>query len=331
MRRCKESCDRLRAELARLLVGQEKVVEQVLLAVLAGGHALLEGVPGLGKTLLVRSLAEAAGLAFKRIPLTPDLMPDELIGTEAIQEDPQTGQRMYKFVPGPIFANMVLAEEINRTPPKTQAALLEVIQQGEVSAGGKAHRLPEPFFLLATQNPLEQEGLFPLAQARLDRFLLFIKADYPTGPEEWQIARRAGTAQPARISRLWSGGDVLQLQGLVRRLPVSDRVLGYAWALVRATRPGTPEAMDFVDRWVAWGAGPRGLVALVTCAKARAALSGRDQATIGDVQAVIRPALRHRIVGNQAAQANNLTSDRLIDMLLEAVPPDRDYTKPEGA
>ncbi len=328
VKRCKEAFDRIRNELAKVIVGQQRVIEQVLIAIMARGHALLEGVPGLAKTLLVSSLAEATHLTFKRIQFTPDLMPSDVTGTEIIQEDPATGQREYKFLPGPIFANMILADEINRTPPKTQAAMLESMQERQVSAGGKVHRLPDPFFVLATQNPLEQEGTYPLPEAQLDRFLLYIKVDYPSGPEEWEIARRVTTGQMGKIEPVMTGQDIIEMQQLVSRVPVSDQVLGYAWALVRASRPGTPEAAEFVDRWVAWGAGPRGVLTLVTCAKARAILHGRYHATIGDVQAVIKPALRHRIAGNYAAQANNTTSDRLIEMLMEAVPADRKYERP---
>ena len=328
VQRCKQAFDRIRSELAKVIVGQQRVIEQVLIAIMARGHALLEGVPGLAKTLLVSSLAEATHLTFKRIQFTPDLMPSDVTGTEIIQEDPATGQREYKFLPGPIFANMILADEINRTPPKTQAAMLESMQERQVSAGGKVHRLPDPFFVLATQNPLEQEGTYPLPEAQLDRFLLYIKVDYPSGPEEWEIARRVTTGQMGKIEPVMTGQDIIEMQQLVSRVPVSDQVLGYAWALVRASRPGTKEAAEFVDRWVAWGAGPRGVLTLVTCAKARAILHGRYHATIGDVQAIIKPALRHRIAGNYAAQANNTTSDRLIDMLMEAVPADRKYERP---
>jgi len=331
VKRCKEAYDRLRAELAKVIVGQDNVIEQVLVAIFSRGHALLEGVPGLAKTLLVSSLAEATHLAFKRIQFTPDLMPSDVTGTEIIQEDPQTGHRGYNFLPGPIFANMILADEINRTPPKTQAAMLEAMQERQVSAGGKVHRLPDPFFVLATQNPLEQEGTYPLPEAQLDRFLLYIKVDYPSGAEEWEIARRVTTGQQGKIYPIMSGEDIVEYQRLVTRVPVSDQVLGYAWTLVRASRPGTKDSLDFVDRWVAWGAGPRGGLTLVTCAKARAILQGRYHSTSGDIDAVVRPALRHRIAGNYAAQANNLTSDRLIDMLLEAVPADRAYEKPAMA
>ena len=328
VKRCKESFDRIRRELSKVIVGQDKVVEQVLIAIFSRGHALLEGVPGLAKTLLVSSLADATHLTFKRIQFTPDLMPSDVTGTEIIQEDAESGQRVYKFLPGPIFANMILADEINRTPPKTQAAMLESMQERQVSAGGKVHKLPDPFFVLATQNPLEQEGTYPLPEAQLDRFLLYIRVDYPSGEEEWEIARRVTTGQMGRIEPIMSGEEIVEMQKLVTRIPVSDQVLGYAWSIVRASRPGTKEAADFIDRWVAWGAGPRGVLTLVTCAKARAILHGRYHATINDIQAIIKPALRHRIAGNYAAQANNLTSDKLIDMLMEAVPSDRKYEKP---
>jgi MoxR-like ATPase len=251
-------------------------------------------------------------------------------GTEIIQEDMVTHERLYKFLPGPIFANMILADEINRTPPKTQAAMLEAMQERQVSAGGKMHKLPDPFFVLATQNPLEQEGTYPLPEAQLDRFLLYIRVEYPSGAEEWEIARKVTTGQMGRIEPLMSGEEILDFQKLVMRIPVSDQVLGYAWALVRASRPNQPEAPEFIDRWVAWGAGPRGVLTLVTCAKARAILHGRYHATVGDVQAVIKPALRHRIAGNYAAQANALSSDRLVEMLMEAVPADRHYEKPSA-
>ncbi len=325
---CKASYEAIRKELGEVIVGQHGVIEQVLVAIFSRGHALLEGVPGLAKTLLISSVAEATHLTFKRIQFTPDLMPSDITGTEVIQEDLKTGDRQYKFLPGPLFANLILADEINRTPPKTQAAMLEGMQERQVSAGGSVHKLPVPFFVLATQNPLEQEGTYPLPEAQLDRFLLYIKVDYPSGPEEWEVARRVTTGRQGTISPILSGEDIVQLQELVLRVPVSDQVLGYAWALVRATRPETPEAPEFVNKWVNWGAGPRGVLTLVTCAKARAILHGRYHATVNDIQAVIKPALRHRIAGNYAAQANSVNSDQLIDMLLEAVPADKAYEHP---
>jgi MoxR-like ATPase len=328
VRRCKAAYDQIRKDLAEVIIGQGDVIEQVLVAVFARGHALLEGVPGLAKTLLVSSLAEATHLTFKRIQFTPDLMPSDVTGTQVIQEDQETKVRQYKFLPGPLFANMILADEINRTPPKTQAAMLEAMQERQISSGGDNHRLPDPFFVLATQNPLEQEGTYPLPEAQLDRFLLYIKVNYPSPAEEWEIARRVTGGRLGHIRPSLSGEDIVRMQQLVLRVPVSDQVLGYAWALVRATRPATPEAAEFIDKWVAWGAGPRGVLTLVTCAKARAILHGRHHATIGDIQWLIKPALRHRIAGNYAAQANNLTSDQLIDMLLAAVPADRQYARP---
>jgi len=311
-----------------VIVGQEEVIEQVLIAMFARGHCLLEGVPGLAKTLLVSSLAKALHLSFKRIQFTPDLMPSDITGAEVIQEDPETHVRNYKFLPGPLFANMILADEINRTPPKTQAAMLEAMQERQVSAGGHMHTLPAPFFVLATQNPLEQEGTYPLPEAQLDRFLLYITVGYPTGGEEWDIARRVTAGEMGDIDAHITGDEIIEFQKLVTRVPVSDQVLGYAWALVRATRPGQPEAPEFVNKWISWGAGPRGVLTLVTAAKARAILHGRDHATVADVQAVVKPALRHRIAGNYAAQANGLGSEQLLEMLLEAVPADKVYARP---
>jgi MoxR-like ATPase len=328
VQRCEKAYNRIRDELSKVIVGQDEVIEQVLIAIFARGHALLEGVPGLAKTLLISSLAEALHLTFKRIQFTPDLMPSDVTGTEVIQENLQTGAREYKFLAGPLFANMVLADEINRTPPKTQAAMLESMQERQISAGGQVHKLPAPFFVLATQNPLEQEGTYPLPEAQLDRFLLYIKVNYPSGAEEWEVARRVTSGQLGKISSVLTGDDIITIQKLVTTVPVSDQVLGYAWALVRASRPGTPEAPDFVNRWLSWGAGPRGLLTLVTAAKARAILYGRYHATVGDVQAVAKPALRHRMACNYAAQASSVGSEKLIDMLMEAIPADKKYEKP---
>jgi len=328
VRQCERAYNRLRDELAKVIVGQDEVIEQVLIAVFARGHALLEGVPGLAKTLLVSSLAQAMHLTFKRIQFTPDLMPSDVTGTEIIQENVETGRREYTFLPGPIFANLLLADEINRTPPKTQAAMLEAMQERQVSAGGKTYQLPNPFFVLATQNPLEQEGTYPLPEAQLDRFLLHIKVDYPSGLEEWEVARRVTGGSMGTVEPSLSGEDILRFQKLVTQVPVCDQVLGFAWTLVRATRPGSPEAPDFITRWASWGAGPRGLLTLLTCAKARALLYGRYHATAGDVQAVAKPALRHRLASNYSAQASDITSERLIEMLLEAIPADKKYERP---
>ena len=328
---CEQAHDRIRQELSKVIVGQNDVIEQVLIAIFARGHALLEGVPGLAKTLLVSSLAEALHLTFKRIQFTPDLMPSDITGTEVIQENLETGAREYQFLPGPLFANMILADEINRTPPKTQAAMLESMQERQISAGGTVHNLPDPFFVLATQNPLEQEGTYPLPEAQLDRFLLYIKVDYPSGAEEWEIARRVTTGQMGTIEAVLSGDDIIRYQQLVNQVPVSDQVLGYAWALVRASRPGASEAPDFINKWVNWGAGPRGVLTLVSCAKARAILHGRHHATVGDVKWVAKPALRHRIASNFAAQAEGVNSEQLIELLMEAVPADRKYEQPAAA
>lgn len=328
VQRCEKDFNRVRDELAKVIVGQNEVIEQVMVAIAGRGHALLEGVPGLAKTLLVSSLAQAMHLTFKRIQFTPDLMPSDVTGTEVIQEDLQTGARAYKFLPGPLFANMILADEINRTPPKTQAAMLEAMQERQVSAGGRIHALPAPFFVLATQNPLEQEGTYPLPEAQLDRFLLYIRVNYPSGTEEWDMVRRVTSGQMGSINAILSGDEIIAMQKLVAQIPVSDQVLGYAWALVRASRPGTPEAPDFVNKWVSWGAGPRGVLTLVTCAKARALLYGRYHATIADVQAVAKPALRHRIAGNYTAQADGITSEDLIQKLMDSVRADKHYERP---
>ncbi|HPM81485.1 MAG TPA: MoxR family ATPase [Candidatus Anammoximicrobium sp.] len=328
VKRCQDGYERIRQELSKVIVGQDEVIEQVLITMFSRGHALLEGVPGLAKTLMISSIAESLHLTFKRIQFTPDLMPSDITGAEVIQEVPETRQREHRFLAGPIFANLILADEINRTPPKTQAAMLEAMQERHVSAGGKTHHLPAPFFVLATQNPLEQEGTYPLPEAQLDRFLLYIKVNYPSGLEEWEIARRVTSASLGKIEACMSGEEIIELQNLVTRVPVSDQVLGYAWALVRASRPGAKEAPDFVNRWVNWGAGPRGVLTLVICAKARAIMYGRYHATIEDIQKLAKPALRHRIAGNYAAQANNVNSERMIEMLMEAVPADRHYEKP---
>jgi len=326
--RCKESYTRICTELSEVIVGQEDVIEQVLIAIFARGHALLEGVPGLAKTLLISSIAQAMHLSFKRIQFTPDLMPSDITGTQIIQEDPETRRRQYQFLPGPLFTNMLLADEINRTPPKTQAAMLEAMQERQISSGGTIMPLPDPFFVLATQNPLEQEGTYPLPEAQLDRFLLYIKVGYPLPAEEWEIARRITSGKRGKIAPSLTGEDIVKLQKLVERVPVSDQVLGYAWAAVLATRPQTAAAPEFVNKWVAWGSGPRGLLTLITCAKARAVLHGRVHATIGDVQWLIKPSLRHRIAPNYAAQASGMNSDSIIDLLLKHVSPDKKYEKP---
>jgi len=313
----------LREQVRRRIVGQEAALEEVLLCLLAGGHALLVGVPGLAKTLLVRTLAEALELEFRRVQFTPDLMPSDITGTEVIEEDRSTGRRAARFLRGPVFTQVLLADEINRTPPKTQAALLEAMQEGRVTVAGEDLLLPRPFFVLATQNPLEQEGTYPLPEAQLDRFMMDVRLDYPSEAEEVEILRSTtGTAEPP-VERVLDAERVLLLQRRVREVPVAGNVLEYAARLVRATRPGTPGAPDEVARWVRWGAGPRAGQALVLCAKARALLAGRFHVTPDDVRRVAAPVLRHRVLVNFSAEAEGVTPDALVARLLDAVAPQR--------
>lgn len=311
---------RLRSEVGKVIVGQDEVVEQVLLAVFCRGHAVLVGVPGLAKTLLVSTLAQVLDLQFKRIQFTPDLMPSDITGTEVIQDDPATRQRVFKFLPGPIFTNLVLADEINRTPPKTQAALLEAMQERKVSIGGQDHTLPNPFFVLATQNPIEQEGTYPLPEAQLDRFLFMIQVGYPTADEEDKIMRQGTAEHNPQINKVLGSEEIISLQNLVRRVPVADQVFQYAKRLVRMTRPNTPEAADFVNKWLLWGAGPRASMNLILAAKARAILRGQFHVSPEDVAAMAGPVLRHRLVPNFAAQSENITTDVIVKKLLETVP-----------
>ncbi|MAE67436.1 MAG: AAA family ATPase [Phycisphaeraceae bacterium] len=315
----KAAHERIRGQIARVIVGQEQVVDLLLTSIFARGHCILEGVPGLAKTLLVSTLAQSLSLRFTRIQFTPDLMPSDITGTEVMQEDRSTGSRHFTFVHGPLFTNVLLADEINRTPPKTQAALLEGMQERQVSAGGKRYPLPEPFFVLATQNPIEQEGTYPLPEAQLDRFLFKVFVDYPTAEEERSIYRMSSTVDLPEPVPVLNDEQIAQLQETVRRIPVSDYVLDYAMALVRATRRDAPEAPQFVRDWVLWGAGPRGGQALVLAAKARAALDGRPEVAVDDVTALARPVLRHRLVLNYNAEAEGQTPDTVIERLLETV------------
>ena len=295
-----------------------------MIAVFARGHALLVGVPGLAKTLLVSTLSRVLDLKFKRIQFTPDLMPSDITGTEVLEEDRATGERRFRFVEGPVFANMLLADEINRTPPKTQAALLEAMQEHHVTAGSRTFRLPEPFFTLATQNPIEQEGTYPLPEAQMDRFLFNIVVGYPSREDELEIIRNVTSGAAAEISPVLDGPAVLRLQEVVRRVPVAPHVIEYACSLARATRPKEPDAPDFVKELVGWGAGPRAGISLVTAAKARAILHGRCHATTADVAAVALPVLRHRVITTFAAEAAGVSSDRVIGMLLESFRPKDD-------
>jgi MoxR-like ATPase len=319
---CKQSYDRIRSELAKVIVGQDRVIEQVLIAVLARGHALLEGVPGLAKTLLVSSLSEATHLSFKRIQFTPDLMPSDVTGTEIIQEDMATHERQYKFLPGPIFANMILADEINRTPPKTQAAMLEAMQERQVSAGGKMHKLPDPFFVLATQNPIEQEGTYPLPEAQLDRFMFMIMVDYPEEDEEFQIVKMTTAIQNTELAHVLSAQDILTLQDIVRKVPVADHVIRYALRLTRATRKEKGAVPDFIRDFVSWGCGPRAGQYLILAGKARALLQQRYYVSTEDIRAVAHPVLRHRVLTNFNAEAEGIKPDHVIDRLLDAIRPD---------
>jgi MoxR-like ATPase len=306
--------------MARQIVGQDDVVEQLLMAVFARGHCILEGVPGLAKTLMVHSLAQSLSLEFNRIQFTPDLMPSDITGTEVLYEDRHSGARELRFVPGPIFANLILADEINRTPPKTQAALLEAMQERQVTAGGHRHPLPDPFFVLATQNPIEQEGTYPLPEAQLDRFLFKVFITYPKPEEERRIYRLTTGVDQPEITPTLSGDRIAALQRLVRRVPVTDHVIDYAMDLVRATRGPEHGGPKYIDEWVAWGAGPRAGQSLILAAKARAALAGRPSASVDDVRAVTLPVLRHRIVINYNAQAAGETTDSIVKKLLQDVP-----------
>jgi len=307
----------LRAEVAHRIVGQEDVVEGLLLALLANGHALLVGVPGLAKTLLVSTLAEVLDLEFSRVQFTPDLMPTDITGTEVIEEDRTTGRRLFRFVKGPIFANVVLADEINRTPPKTQAALLQAMQEKTVTAGGETHTLPRPFFVLATQNPIEQEGTYPLPEAQLDRFMFELRIGYPSRAEEEEVAMRTTGAAEPQVGRVITGSRLMELQALVRRIPVAPSVAALAVRLVRSTRPDAEETPESIRRHVAWGAGPRASQYLVLGAKARAAIRGEPVPTYDDVRAVAPMVLAHRVVPSFEAEADGVTPRDVIRTLLE--------------
>jgi MoxR-like ATPase len=317
----------LRAEVQRRIVGQERVLDEILMSLIAGGHALLVGVPGLAKTLMVRSVADALHLDFRRIQFTPDLVPSDITGTEIMEEDSATGARNFRFVRGPIFSSIVLADEINRAPPRTQAALLEAMQEHSVTAGGHTMRLPEPFFVLATQNPIEQEGTYPLPEAQLDRFLFDIRVGYPAADEEVEILRTTTGALSEGPCPIMGADELLALQKLVRDVPCADLVLQYAANLVRATRPDDDRAPDLVRKYVRWGAGPRAGQALILGAKAHALLAGRSAVSPNDVRRVAAPVLRHRILPNFAAEAEGISVERMIDDLLARIEPPRSEIK----
>lgn len=301
----------VRSEIGKVIIGQNDVVEQLLIALFGRGHCLLVGVPGLAKTLLIRTLAQTLDLSFSRIQFTPDLMPSDITGTEVIEDDRSTGQKAFRFVRGPVFANIVLADEINRTPPKTQAALLEAMQEHSVTASGTTYRLSEPFFVLATQNPIEQEGTYPLPEAQLDRFMFNLRLDYPSFDEEMQVVRSTTVANDATLRQIMSGADIVAAQDLVRRVPVADNVIEHAVKLVRATRP-SETSTKLVKDFISYGAGPRASQYLVLGAKSRAALSGRFTPSIDDVNAVAVSVLRHRIVTNFSAEAEGITPEKIV-------------------
>jgi MoxR-like ATPase len=311
--------DSIRRQLSSVIVGQESVVEEVLIALFARGHCLLQGVPGLAKTLLVTSLARILDLESSRIQFTPDLMPSDVTGTEILQEDSSTRSRSLRFVKGPIFANLVLADEINRTPPKTQSALLQAMQEGQVTAGSQTHALPRPFFVMATQNPIEQEGTYPLPEAQLDRFFLQALMDYPSFEEERRIVLETTGDKSPKLETVLGAAEVLELQDLVRRVPVPDPVADYAVKLARSTRPKDALSPEGVRQWISWGAGPRASQALVVGAKARALLQGRLAVAREDVERVARPILRHRLVLNYQAEAEGVRADDLVTRLLDAL------------
>ncbi|MFN4260287.1 MAG: AAA family ATPase [Gemmataceae bacterium] len=310
----------LTEQIGKVIVGQQQVVEQLLMALFSRGHCLLVGVPGLAKTLLVSTVSKILHLSFKRIQFTPDLMPSDITGTDILQDDPDTGRRKFTFLPGPIFANMILADEINRTPPKTQAALLEAMQEHHVTAGAQTYHLPEPFFVLATQNPIEQEGTYPLPEAQLDRFMFNIKVDYPSRDEELQIMKQTTSSYKPDLKPVLDGEQIMKLQEIVRQVVVADHVFEYAADLVRATRPRDPGVPKFVLDLVGWGAGPRASQYLILGGKARAILHGRLHVTTDDIKAVAYPVLRHRLVTTFHADAEGVSTDDIIKRLIEAIP-----------
>ena len=320
VRRLREAFDNIKQQLARVIVGQDHVIEELLIALFSRGHIILEGVPGLAKTLMISTLSKCLSLAFSRIQFTPDLMPSDITGTEVIEENRGTGQREFRFLEGPLFANVILADEINRTPPKTQAALLEAMQERQVTVGRIRHGLGDPFFVLATQNPIEQEGTYPLPEAQQDRFMFKVFVRYPSFNEELEIARRTTALISEEVKPVLSGQQILELQRLVRRVPVTDHVIQYTLAIVRQTRVGEPGIPSFIKEWLAWGAGPRAVQYLILGAKARALLLGRTHVQCEDIQTLAYPVLRHRILTNFTAASEGVTPDSVIERLLKETP-----------
>jgi len=308
----------LKDEIQKVIVGQDVIIEEMLIALMAGGHCLLEGVPGLAKTLMVKTMSQALDLSFRRIQFTPDLMPTDIVGTEILEEDHVTGKRFFKFNKGPLFANIVLADEVNRTPPKTQSALLEAMQEFEVTYGGQTYPLDRPFFILATQNPIEQAGTYPLPEAQLDRFLLYIKIGYPTAQEEAKILSSTTGSKKAIINPIIGAEEIKELQAITREISISDDLVTYVSELIRATRPDTTP-VAFVKEWVRWGAGPRAGQALILTAKARALFKGRYAVILEDLQTMAYPVLRHRVLMNFKAEAENVSADKVTDELIKAI------------
>jgi MoxR-like ATPase len=324
LERLQKARDQILSQLSRTIVGQTDVVEQLLISIFAKGHCLLEGVPGLAKTLMISSLAQTMSLSFSRIQFTPDLMPADITGTEIIEENRSTGSRERRFMEGPLFANVVLADEINRTPPKTQAALLEAMQERQITVGRVRHQLSDPFFVLATQNPIEQEGTYPLPEAQQDRFMFKVHVSYPSFADEFEVARRTTGQNKTTIEPVLSGEEILSLQDFIRSIEVSENVIRYALAIVRQTRVGQDGVPDFVRDQVAWGAGPRAVQFLILGAKARAAMSGRSYVDTSDVQFCAKPVLRHRMVVNFAAESDGVTSDAVVDKIISVTPTAQD-------
>jgi MoxR-like ATPase len=310
----------MRDEIQKVIVGQQDVIQQLLIAIFCRGHCLMVGVPGLAKTLLVNTLSKCLNMSFRRIQFTPDLMPSDITGTDVIQEDQETGRRKFEFMKGPLFTHILLADEINRTPPKTQAALLEAMQERRVTVGEKTYILPQPFFVLATQNPIEQEGTYPLPEAQLDRFMFMVHVDYPDHDEEVDVLKRTTGSYDAKLQAVFSAEEILRFQDLTRRVPVPDHVFDYAVRLVSATRIRTPAAIEFTRRYLSWGAGPRAAQYLIMGAKALCMLAGRFSATTADIDQIAHAVLRHRIVLNFAAQAEGITPDTIIDEIIKATP-----------
>ena len=310
----------IRAQIRQVIIGQDQVIDHLLVALFSRGHCLLEGVPGLAKTLMISTLARTLSMDFARIQFTPDLMPSDITGTDVIQENKETGERVFRFIEGPLFHNVVLADEINRTPPKTQAALLEAMQERQVTVGRTRHLLPDPFFVLATQNPIEQEGTYTLPEAQQDRFMFKVFVDYPSFEEEKLIAKATTGIQSDDIKAVLSGDEIIELQKIVRQVPVTDHVVDYALALVRQTRIGEAGAPDFVNDWLSWGAGPRAVQNLLLGGKARALLNGRSHVSTDDIAELAKPVLRHRIVTNFAAESDGITTDSVVEKLLEVTP-----------